>query len=129
MLPRMIQVKARIIALMADPVTGAGVYVRGIRMPRLIAKISMLFGSGPAMLVGLRFGAACRFRATCDRCVTVCVGCGTVCIGCGTVWRDVAMAHLVATGWVVGGRMAAGMFFAMLAERNPGVEKKRDEES
>lgn len=123
-LPRMGQMKTRIMGFMAYPMARPGVYVRRVRMPGPVADVGMLRGS--------RWTALVRSRLT----MRSCLRCGTARSGCAVrstrraMRGDIAMAHTGCCGGMalfgVFLSVPSGMFFTMLAKRHLGLKKERN---
>lgn len=119
--PRVIQMEARVMALMAYPPAVRCIDVRRIRVSRLVAKVTMFFWSRLAMLLRTLFRMCGRSRPA------MLFGARRrMCRWRGTMGRDITMSNSVLTRRMALRGMLAGMFFTMLAEGHPGLEKKRN---
>lgn len=130
-LPRAVHVKTRIMAFMPYPTVRARVYVRRIRMSGLVAKIATFRGGRFTTLVRDRFTTLVRGRL--PMLIRLCFGAARS--GCftwasrRTMCRDIAMTDVASAGRTTLLGVSAGMFFAMLAKQQLGLEKKRNCES
>lgn len=112
--PRTIQAKTRVMAVVAYPVVGTGIYMGRVRMTGLIVKITMFFMmffmSGLPVYFGAGFRAMRRGR-------------GGTRIRRWAVRRNIAMANIMSTGRMFLGGMST-MLVAMLAKCDSGLQKK-----
>lgn len=114
-LPRVVKVKTRVMRFMAYPTARTGVYVRRVRMSRLIAKIGMFRWRRLTTLIRLWFGTARSGCATRSRRRAMC--------------RDIPMTHFVSARRAALWGMSFGMFFGVLGKHCAALKKKRNCES